>query len=491
MLIGNYFNKINDKYKNHFFSGLCFNSLNCKRNDIFFAINGTKINGNRYILDAIKKGSKTIVSDQNFQGIKNKILYIKTSNVRKLLAETSYKVFKEKPKNIIAITGTNGKSSIADFYFQFLKQNKKKVASIGTLGIKTNNSVKAVLNTTLDPLKLGYELSRLKKNNINNVILEASSHGLKQNRLDGLEIKTGIFTNLSHDHLDYHKNYLDYLNSKLYLFNNLLKKKSNIITDISIPEFKKIKNISLRRKFNLNTICTNASDLSMVSHKYLGENQLIKIKYRNNYYSFKLNLIGKIQVKNILMAIIAAEKSGLNFKRIINICNKIKPVNGRLEKIGKIKNNSSVILDYAHTPDALKVCLQNLKEQFKGKVISIVLGCGGNRDKLKRPKMGKLANEYCNKIYLTDDNPRWEKPHKIRSEIKKRINKKKLYEIPSRKKAIHEAIKNLKSSEILLITGKGHENIQDYGKIKKFFSDRTHILENIKIKNKYLSKTLN
>ena len=109
MLIGNYFNKINDKYKNHFFSGLCFNSLNCKRNDIFFAINGTKINGNRYILDAIKKGSKTIVSDQNFQGIKNKILYIKTSNVRKLLAETSYKDFKEKPKNIIAITGTNGK----------------------------------------------------------------------------------------------------------------------------------------------------------------------------------------------------------------------------------------------------------------------------------------------------------------------------------------------------------------------------------------------
>jgi murE/murF fusion protein len=188
------------------------------------------------------------------------------------------------------------------------------------------------------------------------------------------------------------------------------------------------------------------------------------------------------------MSIIAAKKSNLNFQKIISVINKIKPVNGRLEKIGKIKNKSCVILDYAHTPDALKTCLENLKEQFKRKKISIVFGCGGNRDKSKRSKMGKIANEYCDKIYLTDDNPRKEDPKKIRSDIKNNINKLKLYEISDREKAISKAVKNLYTGEILLVAGKGHENIQDYGKKVRFFSDRKSILKNIKIKNKNLSK---
>ena len=180
----------------------------------------------------------------------------------------------------------------------------------------------------------------------------------------------------------------------------------------------------------------------------------------------------------------------LNFKKIVNVVSKIKPVKGRLEKIGKIKNNSSVILDYAHTPDALKTCLQNLKEQFKNRKISIVFGCGGNRDESKRPIMGKIANHYCDQIYLTDDNPRKEKPKKIRSEIKKLINKSKLYEVPSRLNAIKEAIKNLNSGEILVVAGKGHENIQDFGNVKNFFSDKEIILKYIKIKNKNLSRNL-
>ena len=189
MLIGQYFKNLDLKFKNHYFSGLSFNSQSCKKDNIFFAVKGTNLNGNKFIHDALQKGAKTIVSDQKFKGFKKGVLYLRHRNVRKLLAETAYKIFNKKPKNLIAITGTNGKSSIANFYFQILKLNKKKVASIGTLGIQTNTNNIAASNTTLDPVQLGIQLKKLKEKNIDNVILEASSHGLKQNRLDGLEFK--------------------------------------------------------------------------------------------------------------------------------------------------------------------------------------------------------------------------------------------------------------------------------------------------------------
>jgi murE/murF fusion protein len=488
MLIGKFFKKIDSKHKRHYFSGLSFDSSTCKKNDIFFAIKGNQIDGNKFIDTAIKKGAKTIVSSQKFEGLRKNVLYIKNLNVRKLLSEITYSIYKNKPKNLIAVTGTNGKSSIADFYLQILKLNKKKVASIGTLGINTGNYNKNSSNTTLNPIELGNYLTKIKKLNIENVILEASSHGLKQHRLDGLKFKTAIFTNLSHDHLDYHKNYKDYLKSKLYLFEKLLKKDSNIITDIEILEYIKIKNIAIRRKLNIETISTNNNkgSLAVISHKYSHDEQSIKIKYKNKFYTFKTKLIGKIQIKNILMAMLAAEKSGLNFKQIINAIKEIKPVSGRLEEIGNIKNNSKILLDYAHTPDALKTCLQNLKEQFKDKKISIVFGCGGNRDQSKRPIMGIIANSYCDKIYLTDDNPRNENPKKIRLAIKNKINKSKVFEIPDRSSAIKKAIFELKTGDILIVAGKGHENTQDYGNYKKIFSDKKEILKNIKIKNEIL-----
>ena len=490
MLIGNFFKKIKSKYKKHNFTGLSFNSSKSKKENIFFAIKGNKVNGHMFIDQAIKNGAKTIISHKKFEGIKKNILYIKSTNVRKLLSETAYNICKNKPSNLIAITGTNGKSSIADFYFQILKLNKKKVASIGTLGIKTLNYKKNISKTTLDPIELSAYLDKLKKEKINNVILEASSHGLKQNRLDGLKFNIGIFSNLSHDHLDYHKTFNDYFKSKLYLFKNLLRKDANIITDIEIPQFKKIKSIALKKKLNIYTVSNKKSSLEIISHRYFNDKQIVKIKYNKTIYKFQTSLIGKIQVKNILMAMLAANKSNLKFKKIVNIINKIKPVSGRLEQVGIIKNNSMVILDYAHTPDALKVCLESLKEQFKDKKISIVFGCGGNRDKLKRPMMGKIANYYCNRIYLTDDNPRNENPKKIRSMIKKKIDKSKLYEISDRSKAIKKAVFDLKIGDILIVAGKGHESVQDYGKVTKIFSDKKEILNSIKIKNKFLFNNL-
>ena len=339
MLLGDYFQNINDSYKKFFFSGISFDSNQIKKNYIFFAIRGNKIDGNSYISSAIHNGSKIIITEKKINGFKNGILFIQSNNVRKLLAEISFKINNKIPNNIIAVTGTNGKSSIADFYYQILDLNNKKVASIGTLGIKSKKFKKDLSNTTIDPIQLSKILNDLKKKNINNVIMEASSHGLSQNRLDGLFFNTGIFTNLSQDHLDYHKNIKNYLKAKLYLFEKLIKKNGNIITDEKIPEFKKIRNIALNKNLNLFSLLDKNKNFQFLSHQFEDEAQLLEIKYNSSIYKIKLNLIGKVQLKNVLMAIIASIKSNINIKEIFNVIPRIKSVEGRFEKVGRVKNN--------------------------------------------------------------------------------------------------------------------------------------------------------
>ncbi len=485
MRLKKYLINLDKKYSKHEFKRLSCNSKKIKKGDIFFSIKGHNQNGNLFIKDAIKKGAKTIISDYEYSGYKKNVLFIKNKNPRKLLSILINKIYKNKPNNLVAITGTNGKSSVANFYYQILKLNYFKVASIGTLGVQTNTKKYSTLNTTLDPITLNEIFNKIKKQKIDNVILEASSHGLKQHRLDGIKFNTGIFTNLSRDHLDYHKSYKDYFNSKMILFNNLLNKNSNVIFEDQIIQAKKLEKICLRKKYNKFTIGSNKATISIINHKYIGNFQEVKIRYKNEIFIFRTSLIGKIQLKNLLMAICAANLNKVSINNIIKCIPKIKPVNGRLESVGTILNKSLVILDYAHTPDALRTTLQDLKSQFAESKITIVFGCGGERDKPKRKIMGKIANEYCNKIYLTDDNPRNENPKKIRDEIKKNISKFKLFEISSRETAIHKAIQNLNSGEILLVAGKGHESYQEYSK-RKFFSDRKQILKSIKIKNKNL-----
>jgi len=490
MLIGNYLKNINQKYLRYFFSGISADSKKIKAGNIFFAIKGNLFDGNKFVSNAIKNGARIIISENCNTEVKNNILYIKSNNVRKLFAEFAFKIYDNKFKRLVAVTGTNGKSSIANFFYQILKLNKKKVAAIGTLGIKSNKFNIELKNTTIDPLTLSKYLNILKKNKIDYIILEASSHGLNQNRLDGLLFDIGIFTNLSHDHLDYHKNLKNYLDAKLYLFKKLIKKNGNVIADNEIAQFKKIVKISNRNNLKLKSISTNKSDLQLISHHFENENQNLIIKYKNKFYKFKLNLIGKIQVKNILMTILAALECGLKIKSIIKVMEKIRPIEGRLEKIGQLKNNSKIILDYAHTPEALLTALKNLKEQFPNNSISIVFGCGGNRDKKKRAKMGRIAASYCDKIYLTDDNPRKENPKKIRDDIKKGIFHTKYEEIPNRKLAISLAVEQLETGQTLLVAGKGHEKTQEFTNKKIYFSDKKEILKSIKIKNNTLSKNL-
>ena len=203
-----------------FFSGIAFHTSKVRRDNIFFAIKGSNFDGNKFIPNVIKKGCRIIVTDKKIKKKYNGVLIIYTNNVRKLLAEVSFKIYKNRPKNLIAVTGTNGKSSVSDFFYQILNLNNKKVASIGTLGVKSDGINFDLSNTTIDPIQLGKILNNLKVKGVDNVIMEASSHGLEQNRLDGLLFNLGIFTNFSQDHLDYHKNLDTYLKAKLYLFKN-------------------------------------------------------------------------------------------------------------------------------------------------------------------------------------------------------------------------------------------------------------------------------
>ena len=449
------------KYQNRNFS---INSKKVNKNDIFFAIEGSKQSGSLYSSEALSKGAYKVVTSKN---TKNKN-YLIVKNVNKFLAEACSAKYKEKPKNIIAVTGTNGKSSVANFYFQILKNLKINSAAIGTLGIFYKNKVKRTNLTTPDIITIHKELNFLKKNKIDNVCLEASSHGLHQNRLDGINFTAGIFTNFTQDHLDYHKNLKNYLQAKLYLFSSLLKKNSFAILDTDIPEFSIISKICKKRKIKILSFGSKGNAIKLISHYYFGKKQIIKINFLNKIYNIKLDLIGDFQIKNLFAAILASYLSVKNPDQIINVLSKIRSATGRMQYVGN-KKKSAVVVDYAHTPDALKKSLQTLAKQFNKKV-DVVFGCGGDRDKGKRYKMGKIANQFASKIYLTNDNPRSENPASIAKQIKKGCSRSKI--ILDRKIAIKTAINNLNTESNLLIAGKGHENYQIINNQKKYFSDQ-------------------
>ena len=490
MLLGEVLKNINKKHKKIRFSNIKFDSRDCKPNDLFFAISGNNSDGNRYIKNAIKNGARIIVSNSKLKNdYKKNILFIYDKNPRKLLSDVSNKFYKLKPNNIIAVTGTNGKTSVANFYQQILTLNNKKVASIGTLGVLSKKIKITTNNTTIDPVSTHKILQDLKKSKIENVILEASSHGLKQHRLNNIKFKTAIFTNLSRDHLDYHKTFKDYLNSKLILFNKLVINNGNIIFDEKIKETNQLNNISQKRKLKKYTFGSPKSFIRILKIQKINDYKEIDLIINKKKYSFKTTLIGKIQIKNLIFAIIAAYLSKLKINQILRSIHKIKPIKGRFEKIGNLKNNANVILDYAHTPIALKTSILNIKEEFPLSKISLVFGCGGNRDIYKRSMMGSIAENYCENVYLTDDNPRKENPRIIRNQIKKGFKHRKFFEISSRSKAISFAINKLNSGDVLIVAGKGHENYQEYKK-KIFFSDKLEILKSITKKNKNLSNSL-
>ena len=464
MLLKNLIKNISKDKEKIAISGLTINSKEVKKNYIFFAIKGNKFNGELFIKSAIKKGASVIICSKNCKFKNKNVLIIKTKNTRYLLSEVASRFYKLKPKNIIAVTGTNGKTSVADIFFQILKTNNMPVASIGTLGIKYNNRIIKTNLTSPDTITLHKNLQFLKKKKIDNVIIESSSHGLDQKRLHHINFKGGIFTNFSQDHLDYHKTMKSYLNAKLILFKKILKKNSYIISDSEISQFISLKKIAKKRNLKIIDI----------------RNEFKKIESTN----FTLN--SDFKIKNLAMAIKAVKFCGLKDNLIYRSLKKIKDVNGRLELARKFHNGVKVYIDFAHTPDALIKTLKSLKSNY-GNNISLVFGCGGERDQKKRSLMAKIANNYCKKIYITDDNPRNENPKKIRNDLLKHVAKEKAFDIGSRKLAVQKAIQNAHPNEIILIAGKGHEEQQIYKNKILNISDKK-IIENIHIKNKNLNK---
>ena len=457
-------------------NGLSTDSRSLKKGNIFFAIRGSNLNGELFINDAIKKGAALIVCSQKHKIKVLKTPIIKVNNVKKVLTYACKKFYTNKPKNIIAVTGTNGKSSVAEFFRQILLLNKKKVASIGTLGIKSNNKIKKVNLTSLDIISLHKELNILKKKKIDNVILEASSHGLHQGRLDGLNFKAGVFTNFSQDHLDYHKSMKNYFRSKMILFSKLMGKNKHLIVDSKFKELPRIKKI-IKKKLKI----------------------IYSQKMKINENNIGPKIIGNFQIKNLLMAATAASLCGIKKGKIYRILKKIKNVNSRLELTRTLPNKTKVFIDYAHTPDALETVLKSLKYKFNSK-LTLVFGCGGERDIPKRKLMANIADNFCDKIYITDDNPRNENPAKIRFSIKKHIKKTVTVNIGNRKKAILNALKKSQSNEIILVAGKGHENYQIYKNktikvsdknlIRKIIIGKSKIekSDNVKILDKILNK---
>ena len=464
MLLKNLIKNISKDKKDIIIKGLSTSSETVKKNFIFFAIKGNKNNGENFIKEAINKGASVIVCSKSCRINHNKVLIIKTKNIRYLLSDICSKFYKLKPKNIVAVTGTNGKTSVADLFYQILRFNKIPVASIGTLGIRYNSKTIKTDLTSPDTITLHKNLQFLKKKKIENVIIETSSHGLDQKRLHHINFKGAIFTNFSQDHLDYHKTMKSYLDAKLILFREILKSRSTIISDQEIKIYSFLRKIAKRKNLKLLNI----------------KKEFERIK--NNYSNFN----SEFKIKNLAMAIKAAKLCYLSEDSIHKSIKNLKDVNGRLELIREYPCGIKVFVDYAHTPDALIKTVKSLKNEF-GNNISLVFGCGGERDFKKRPIMAKIANDNCKKIYITDDNPRNENPKKIRSNLLKHIKKSKAFEIGNRALAIKKAIQNADPQEIILVAGKGHEEKQIYkNKILKI-SDKK-IIKKFKFKNKIISK---
>ena len=466
MLLKNLIKRFPQNLKNLKIRGLALNSKDVKRGYIFFAIKGSKSNGEKYINQAIKKGASLIICSKNCNFKSKKINLIKTNNVKNCLIEATSNFYKFKPKNIIAVTGTNGKTSVAEFFCQILEYNGVPVASIGTLGIKHKMKIIKTDLTSPDIITIHKNLALLKRKKIDNVIIEASSHGLAQKRLDGLKFRGGIFTNFSQDHLDYHKTMKAYLASKLILFSKLLKRKSYIISDKSINQYSTLKKISKRKGLRFLEITKKKDEIKNIN----------------------FSLVGQFQLKNLSMAALAAEELGLKKFEINKAIKFIKNVNGRLELVKKYPNNVRVFIDYAHTPEALREVITSVKENFNDN-ISLVFGCGGERDFKKRPLMAKIAKSLCKKIYVTDDNPRNENPAKIRKEIIYHLKGSKYYENGNRSRAIKSAILNAEPNESVIVTGKGHETVQNYGNKILNISDKK-IIKSIKIKKKTINQKI-
>ncbi|MFK7968395.1 MAG: UDP-N-acetylmuramoyl-L-alanyl-D-glutamate--2,6-diaminopimelate ligase [Rickettsiaceae bacterium] len=468
--------KIASLFAQYNIKSISCDSRNIKPESAFFAIRGLNFDGNLFISEALEKGS--IVFTDELQQKAEKVFYV--SNIRIALAMASGILYPKLPKNLIAVTGTNGKSSVVSYIYQILKLLGFKAATIGTLGlestIKMNESFFENLSpllTTPDPIVFRRILNELTEIGIDNLAFEASSHGIYQNRLGDVKVKTAGFTSFSQDHLDYHKNMDDYLKTKLQLFVDNLEEGGEVVINSEILElspYSAIVKDFLREKRIRYFLVGKAGDIRINNIKTSLTGSEVDFEYDKKNYRFNTSIIGSFQATNLLIATKIVANLSVDFNQIIENLQHVTAVTGRLQRIGNIEDDFQIFVDYAHTPDALERSLLELQKiKVKNGKLYLVFGCGGERDKSKRVLMGKVACKLADYIVVTDDNPRGEDPKKIRLDILKGLNR--AEEIDGRELAIEKTIAKLNKNDILLIAGKGHEECQIIGNKTLLFSD--------------------
>jgi len=464
--------------------GITDNSKQVENSYIFGAFKGLKTDGLNFIDEAIRKGAKTILTHKKPDS-KHKIPWIYSTKERLIFSILTKRLFNhidEKIK-ITGITGTNGKTSVAYITESILNFGGIKSGVIGTIDYRWGNEVKKADLTTPQPPFIFKSIKKMIKGNVSHLLLEVSSHGIDMERVSSLDFNYGVFTNLSGDHMDYHRSINEYFGVKKRFFKWLDKKQG--ISFVNIDD-----------KYGFNII-NNFPDSTIA---YGIENKRAKIKVKDYEISkkgikanvktqkgnleIKTNLIGKTNLYNLLPAIGIAIEEGVNIPDIENCFRKSKIIiPGRLERV--INPYTTVFVDYSHSDDSLKKAIITIKEMGFKNIIT-VFGAGGDRDRTKRPRMGKVATSYSDKVIITSDNPRTEKPVEIIKDIKKGVKRENYRVVVNRKQAIKEAIKVAGKDDAVLVAGKGHEDYQILGTKRVHFSDHEQVKEALKeVKGKW------
>jgi UDP-N-acetylmuramoyl-L-alanyl-D-glutamate--2,6-diaminopimelate ligase len=439
---------------------------------IFAGLPGSKVDGAAYVPEAVARGASVIIVGRG-KGVSvpDGVALVEVDNPRAVLAKIAAKFAGHQPRCAVTVTGTSGKTSVADFTRQIFASLGHKAASLGTIGIvKPDGAVYGSL-TTPDPVTLHATLAALADEGVTHLAFEASSHGLDQNRLDGVELTAAAFTNLGRDHMDYHPTEDAYLSAKLRLFTELLQPGQPAVINMDGARSVDVAAAAKARGLRVLTVGAAGEALERTSLTRDGFQQRIAILSEGHSYDVRLPLVGAYQAENALVAAGLAIATGEKTDAVLGALSNLKGVPGRLEIIGE-RNGGLAVVDYAHKPEALAAALDACRPFVTGRLIS-VFGCGGDRDKGKRPIMGRISVEKADVTIVTDDNPRTEDAAAIRSEILKGAAGAR--EIGSRAEAIATAVRMMQPGDVVLVAGKGHETGQIVGDRVLPFSDHEEV----------------
>ena len=464
------------------FNKIEFNSRSISKNDLFVAIKGNDLDGNFYIPQAIDNGAKIILCESSPKIIVKGISYVIIKDSRQSLAIISSNFYNNPSSKLklIGITGTNGKTTTSTLMHQLFMLLNNKVGLISTNKILINKKVLQSTHTTPDPLNLNRILSMMVEEGVEYCFMEVSSHAIDQHRIYGLNFDIGLFTNLSHDHLDYHKSFKEYRDVKKAFINSLSKNSFAIINADDKNGAYMTQNTKAKvYKYALKS----SSDFSL---KIL-EKDFNGMKLLINGHEVWSKLIGEFNAYNILATYSLAKIFEYSDELILNKISSLISADGRFERILQNNNKNIGIIDYAHSPDSVQKILETLNElKNKEESLITVIGCGGDRDKAKRPLMGKIAASLSNKVIFTSDNPRFEDPKLIIDQMESGVEQKDVYKISriiDRKEAIEFACQIAKDDDVILVAGKGHEKYQIKGSVKFEFDDKKILTKSLKTNN--------